>query len=163
MAAAAAALAAAPAAAAIPPRAFKPYHRLSIWKLNAIHLPYGKKDGEYLRPCPPSMKYSTPPHAQHTRQTSSNHACQPLHCRPYCRRGLRQLNWEIMTKLSTCSAPAAMLVGTGTSGVINLQYASSFRINQLTTGYAAFETSAASAISVKIAEPYANRLAYWAN
>jgi hypothetical protein len=68
-----------------------------------------------------------------------------------------------MTKLSTCSAPAAMLVGTGTSGVINLQYASSFRINQLTTGYAAFETSAASAISVKIAEPYANRLAYWAN
>ena len=40
----------------------------------------------------------------------------------------RQLNWEIMTKLSTCSAPAAMLVGTGTSGVINLQYASSFQI-----------------------------------
>jgi uncharacterized membrane protein len=56
-----------------------------------------------------------------------------------------------------------MLAGTDTSGVINSQYASSFQINQQIAGYAAFETSAARVILIKIAVPYANRLAYWAN
>jgi hypothetical protein len=50
------------------------HYRFLIWKLNAINLPYGKKDGRYFWPCPPSIKYSTPPHAPHTRQTSSNRA-----------------------------------------------------------------------------------------